>query len=598
MSSVSHKPTASISAATGAALLLLSLAVGLPTAADPDPLHLAYQAGQELINTRGGLMDLNEAVFATPRLTLAVYDDARDGPQHDTDGSCLATGATSQSRAATAMSDKTYRFVIQNPSDQPWVPVLLETTTDGQLASVFPMRDHVMAGDRMSLCLDYTPTPGGSLVRVVGLPSPDSARGLGDSLALLTAAKGSRAWSEADQARLQALAVLLESDGRQRFAQEAFRAAGGELRAPDTVLLGSARSLGSAGFSELVHPRDGILVYATTADTVSVGLYTQHGPPVVETLTITPEELPKLVDTLVLSLVGGIPLAQAPRRGLAAAVSPVPMELDGPAPKAVADALLPASFRAALADVTSLIVVPTGPLGRLPWAALELDGQPLVATHTLAVAPDLATATQQPKPWVAPTSNAMVVGDPKLDTADYPDWVLPPLPGAREEARTVAQSLGVEPLLGLAATRSAVVSAAGDADLLYLATHGVADSTAPLQGSFVALHNGPWRATDVLGTPLRAQLVVLSACQTGLGQDVSGGTIGLARAFSLAGVPRVVMSLWSVDDAGTQQLMEDLVRHLDHAPPAVALQRAANDLRQAGAPASVWAAFSMLGSPR
>ena len=119
----------------------------------------------------------------------------------------------------------------------------------------------------------------------------------------------------------------------------------------------------------------------------------------------------------------------------------------------------------------------------------------------------------------------------------------------------MAAALETDALLGADATREAVVARASDADLIYLATHGVADPDRPLYGSFVALAQGGWNAGDVLASKLQAKLVVLSACQTGLGMDVGGGTIGLARSFYLSGAPRVVMSLWNVDDNGTKQLM-------------------------------------------
>src|SRR4029450_3408880 len=61
---------------------------------------------------------------------------------------------------------------------------------------------------------------------------------------------------------------------------------------------------------------------------------------------------------------------------------------------------------------------------------------------------------------------------------------------------------------------------------------------------------------DVYGMTLNAEVVVLSGCQTALGKDVRGeGPIGLARGFMYAGVPRVVASLWQVDDLATAELM-------------------------------------------
>lgn len=76
---------------------------------------------------------------------------------------------------------------------------------------------------------------------------------------------------------------------------------------------------------------------------------------------------------------------------------------------------------------------------------------------------------------------------------------------------------------------------------------------------------------------LNAELVVLSACQTGLGREVRGeGLIGLVRGFMYAGVPRVVATLWGVDDAATATLMKRFYRGIlqENLSPAAALRAA------------------------
>jgi CHAT domain-containing protein len=78
------------------------------------------------------------------------------------------------------------------------------------------------------------------------------------------------------------------------------------------------------------------------------------------------------------------------------------------------------------------------------------------------------------------------------------------------------------------------------------------------------------------------QIAILSAYQTGLGKVHDAGIIGLARAFQIAGVPRVLMSLWSVDDAATNELMQAFVKHLENDIPAEALRKAMLDLTLSG----------------
>jgi CHAT domain-containing protein len=77
-----------------------------------------------------------------------------------------------------------------------------------------------------------------------------------------------------------------------------------------------------------------------------------------------------------------------------------------------------------------------------------------------------------------------------------------------------------------------------------------------------------------------AKLVVLSACQTGLGRQLDAGIAGLARAFQLAGAARVVMSLWSVHDDSTAELMADFISRLREEPPAEALRLSMLQMRK------------------
>jgi CHAT domain-containing protein len=101
--------------------------------------------------------------------------------------------------------------------------------------------------------------------------------------------------------------------------------------------------------------------------------------------------------------------------------------------------------------------------------------------------------------------------------------------------------------------------------LVHLATHGYADSNQGLQ-SWVALaasgkDGGFLTADEFLDLKLQAQLVVLSACETGKGKITGDGVIGLSRSLISAGAPSVLVSLWKVNDDSTNLLMQEFYRN-------------------------------------
>ena len=115
--------------------------------------------------------------------------------------------------------------------------------------------------------------------------------------------------------------------------------------------------------------------------------------------------------------------------------------------------------------------------------------------------------------------------------------------------------------------------------------------------------DGFLRVNDIYNLKLPAELVVLSACQTGLGQEVRGeGLMGLTRAFLYAGAARVVVSLWSVNDRATADLMAGLYRRMlrDGHRPSAALREAQLEMRKQKRWQSpyYWAAFVQMGEWR
>ena len=146
---------------------------------------------------------------------------------------------------------------------------------------------------------------------------------------------------------------------------------------------------------------------------------------------------------------------------------------------------------------------------------------------------------------------------------------LAPLPHSGEETYRSAKMMNGTAVVGPSATKAVFVTKAHDARILHLATHGQANDRA---GDYCFLvfadqqdsaENELLYARDIYNLQLNADLVTLSACETGLGELQSGeGIISLARAFAYAGAKSIVTSLWSVSDAKTKDLMIDFYKNL------------------------------------
>lgn len=178
-----------------------------------------------------------------------------------------------------------------------------------------------------------------------------------------------------------------------------------------------------------------------------------------------------------------------------------------------------------------------------------------------------------------------------------------PLPGTLRETDGIAKIYPAADRASEAAlTHDRVKRALIESDEVHLATHGIFDKDAPLF-SAVLTSPAPGQASrlnlyEIADLPLKAKLVVLSACETAKGQLQGGDEIaGLTRTFLTAGASTVVSSLWKVSDDSTALLMQEFYRSMraGHAP-AAAMREAALAVRKQFPHPFYWAPFIVTGA--
>ncbi|OLP17652.1 hypothetical protein BST81_15120 [Leptolyngbya sp. 'hensonii'] len=263
-----------------------------------------------------------------------------------------------------------------------------------------------------------------------------------------------------------------------------------------------------------------------------------------------------------------------------------------------------------------VIFIPQDALFMAPFAALQSQaGKFLIEEHTVLIAPsiqvlDFTHRQRQKMPGIGRSplqdQDVLIVGNPVMPSILTPDGLrsepLFSLPGAEKEAREIAALFQVQPLIGKQATKAVVKERIEKARLIHLATHGLLDDFTGLGiPGAVALapsgqDNGLLTAGDILDLRLNAELVVLSACDTGRGRITGDGVIGLSRSLISAGAPSVIVSLWQVPDAPTAFLMTQFYKNLQKNPDkAQALRQAMLTTKLQYPDPKAWAAFTLIG---
>jgi CHAT domain-containing protein/tetratricopeptide (TPR) repeat protein len=258
-----------------------------------------------------------------------------------------------------------------------------------------------------------------------------------------------------------------------------------------------------------------------------------------------------------------------------------------------------------------VIFIPQASLFQVPFPALQdANGTYLIQKHTILTAPSiqvLALTRQQRQKLASQAShsgNALVLGNPTMPSVSLspgePKRQLSALPGAEAEARAIAPLLKTQAITGAQGTKAAIVPKMRQASIIHLATHGLLDDLRGL-GSAIALapsgkDDGLLTAEEIFDMKLQANLVVLSACNTGEGRITGDGVIGLSRALISAGVPSVIVSLWAVPDAPTSELMRSFYQNLQNNPDkAQALRQAMLTTMKTHPQPRNWAAFTLIG---
>ena len=233
-----------------------------------------------------------------------------------------------------------------------------------------------------------------------------------------------------------------------------------------------------------------------------------------------------------------------------------------------------------------LVVVPHRALHYVPFHALYDGSQYVVQRRSVSYAPSAAVLLHCLELPQRPIEQAVLVG-----VADEQ------IPRVRDEVTAIAEILPMSTvLLDGAATAAAVRELAPRADVLHLACHGQFRPDNPL---FSSLHLGDgWMTVrDAYELDLGCALVTLSACETGVSAVAPGEELmGLSRGFFSAGTASLLVSLWTVDDASTAELMTGVYAGLrDGLRPADALARSQRELIERYGHPYYWSAFAIHG---
>lgn len=250
---------------------------------------------------------------------------------------------------------------------------------------------------------------------------------------------------------------------------------------------------------------------------------------------------------------------------------------------------------ASLLKGSKLTIIAHGPLHYLPFAALNDGKSYMVDKFDMRFLPSASVMTFLNKK-TNPTQELLAFGNPDLNDPDLD------LPGAQAETKVINSSWkGAKVLLRKHASEANFKKFAPSFKYLHLASHGEFNQDDPLQSRMLLApgdgEDGNLTVDELYTLNLNADLVTLSACETGLG-DVANGddVIGLTRGFLYAGAKSIVASLWPVSDEATAYLMEHFYKNLKSMKRDAALRQALLSTKSKYPHPIFWSAFQMTGA--
>jgi CHAT domain-containing protein/Tfp pilus assembly protein PilF len=270
--------------------------------------------------------------------------------------------------------------------------------------------------------------------------------------------------------------------------------------------------------------------------------------------------------------------------------------------------LFPAEIQAYLPqkEGARLILVPHKDLGLIPFMALrDSKGKYLIERYCCQQVPGIGVLLRTNEIKAIRLANKqnlkftpdsiLLYGNPLPDGKDA-------LPDSEAEVQSIAKIFHVNAQIGSAASEYQFKKAALNKTVIHLSTHGELNLSQPLESNIRLApgqgENGLLTAEEILQMKFNADLVVLSACQTGLGKVSGDGIEGLIRSFMVSGATSVVVSLWSVKDEPTKELMvafyQNLAKGMTKAEALRKAQLYVKSHQQWEKPIN-WAAFVLYG---
>ena len=429
----------------------------------------------------------------------------------------------------------------------------------------------------------------------------DASHGVFDQMILLNV-RGFGRWSDAFDFSEQSRArTLLDSISREASEQRSANRA----TALKEIKSGTpAPALKRATLIEVQSalPADMTLVtYSVTDHGTLVFIVTPSELQVVEL-----KETAEVIDRLVNDYVSGLKI-KAPLEEVSAKAQELYRSLIEP-------------VRSKLGDASRLCIVPDKALHFLPFAALmDGSGHYLVQSFSLTTAPSASALVQcieaRARKNRSGEERILSVGNPAFDRAAFP--LLPDLPDSEKEASEAASFYGSNQvlLIGQSADKQRLRAELQDCTVAHLAVHCLVEPNSPSLAALVlapdrganptsqtAPADGLLSLNEVYGMSLpKTNLVVLSACQSGLGRYYRGeGIVSLVRPFLALRVPTVVASLWSVDSQSTSSLMVEFHKQMrtENRGPGDALR--ISQINMAGSEEHkhpfYWAPFTVIGA--